>query len=161
MAWPVDWDRGSVLGAIEQASGVALDPNDDLPDTLIAKAQELRLEPIHLRMWIFDQPKAGWNPQSLTSWARRNGISAAPEGEQMPTEELIIESRPFIVRAQKACHFYGRHMASVGVMVESGGNECALITSSFAPCSMELNHAEPRWELCLRNPDNNGTGANQ
>jgi hypothetical protein len=71
MSWPATWDRGSVLGAIEEASGVSLSADDSLPDTLIAKAQELGLIPVDLKLWIYDSPEHGWTPDALESWARR------------------------------------------------------------------------------------------
>lgn len=71
MAWPVDWDRASVLGAIEEASGVVLHFDDSLPDTLIAQAQALGLQPLDLKLWIYDSPEPGWTPDALARWARR------------------------------------------------------------------------------------------
>jgi hypothetical protein len=76
MAWPTDWDRGSVLGAIEEASGVPLHADDALPDTLIAQAQALGLRPIDLKLWIYDSPEHGWTPDALACWARRNHLPA-------------------------------------------------------------------------------------
>jgi len=76
MAWPTDWDRGNVLGAIEEASGVALSAEDSLPDTLIAKAQELGLKPVDLKLWIYDSPDHDWSPNTLEGWARRMHMTA-------------------------------------------------------------------------------------
>ncbi len=71
-AWWKRFDRESVLGAIEDASGRALDHNDPLPDTLIANAEALGLLPMHLRMWIYDEPKRDdWTADSLRAFARR------------------------------------------------------------------------------------------
>jgi hypothetical protein len=83
MAWPATWDRGSVLGAIEEASGVALSADSSLPDMLIAKAQELGLRPIDLKLWIYDSPSGGWTPDSLTRWANRDNrdnVAGCPDG---------------------------------------------------------------------------------
>jgi hypothetical protein len=86
MAWPATWDRSSVHGAIEEASGAALSVDDALADTLIARAQELRLHPIELKLWVYDLPKPdGWTADALTRWARRNGI--AREAAASGTEE--------------------------------------------------------------------------
>jgi hypothetical protein len=71
MAWPASWDRGSVLGAIEEASGQPLSADDPTPDMLIAKAQELGLNPVDLKLWIYDSPEHGWTPDALSSWAGR------------------------------------------------------------------------------------------
>jgi hypothetical protein len=83
MAWPVEWDRGGVLGAIEEASGVPLSADDALPDTLIAKAQELGLQPADLNLWIYvtgvgsDREALGWTPCALVSWTARMRLAAA------------------------------------------------------------------------------------
>lgn len=70
MPWPVRWDRGNVLGAIEEASGVSLSADDPLPDTLIAKAQELGLMAVDLRLWIYDRPNS-FTADELVRWAQR------------------------------------------------------------------------------------------
>jgi hypothetical protein len=76
-AWPGTWDRGAILGAIEQASGTALSADDAAVDTLIAKAQELCLLPAELHVWITDQPKIdGWTAEALVRWARRYGVGS-------------------------------------------------------------------------------------
>jgi hypothetical protein len=72
VAWWRDLDRQAILAAIEEAAGAGLAPTDPLPDTLIASAQALGLEPVDLRMWIFDDPhRRDWTVESLTLWARR------------------------------------------------------------------------------------------
>lgn len=71
MAWPIEWDRANVLGAIEEAGGVSLAVDDSLPDTLIAKAQELGLKPVDLKLWIYDSPKFRWTVDALERWAQR------------------------------------------------------------------------------------------
>lgn len=80
MAWPVEFDRSNVLGAIEEASGVSLSADDSLADTLIAKAQELGLHPVDLKIWIYDSASIlrGWNPESLEEWSRRLGLGSSP-----------------------------------------------------------------------------------
>jgi hypothetical protein len=54
------------------------------------------------------------------------------------------------------CLFYGKHAALVdspsgGVLTESGGNQCALIIESYAPCKLELAGHAPVLENCDRN----------
>lgn len=71
------WDRAAVLAAIEEAAGEGLAVNDPLPDSLIAEAQALALEPWELRMWIYEQPKDEWSMAALGAWARRLGAGAA------------------------------------------------------------------------------------
>jgi hypothetical protein len=81
--WWRDFDRQATLAAIEEAAGVALSPCDPLPDTLIASAQALGLQPVDLRMCIFDDPhRRDWTVESLTLWARRFhlGSAAGEEG---------------------------------------------------------------------------------
>jgi hypothetical protein len=70
MPWPASWDRGGVIGALEEASGVALSVQDALPDTLIAHAQELGLHPLQLFLWI-SEPEHAWTVDELTEWAER------------------------------------------------------------------------------------------
>jgi hypothetical protein len=108
MAWPTSWDRGNVLGAIEEASGVSLSADDSLPDTLIAKAQELGLKPIDLKLWIYDHPEHGWTPEAMESWARRMHMTAPLAacghcGKKLYTQPEIEHHRP-----PEACHENGK-----------------------------------------------------
>ncbi len=77
MAWPAEirpWQRaGRDRGS---RRGVALGVDDSLPDTLIAKAQELGLKPIDLKLWIYDSPDHDWTPGTLEGWARRMHLTA-------------------------------------------------------------------------------------
>ena len=82
MAWPVEWDRGSVLGAIEEASGVSLSADDAIADSLIAKAQELGLRPVDLKLWIYDSPEHAWTTGDLEAWARRWLSVVSPNAEE-------------------------------------------------------------------------------
>ena len=74
MAWPTDWDRGHVLGALEEATRQSIHADDPLPDTLIAKSQELGLLPAELKLWIYDSPN-DWTVDTLTRWARQYGLN--------------------------------------------------------------------------------------
>lgn len=67
------WDRAHVLQQIEEASGQSLSAGDSLPDSLIATAQALGLQPHELGVWIYDTPHE-WQPGELAVWARRNGF---------------------------------------------------------------------------------------
>jgi hypothetical protein len=52
-----------------------------------------------------------------------------------------------------SCEFYGYHaIPAMRVLARSGGNQCALVTSAFAPCKMELAGRAPDWPLCPYNP---------
>lgn len=70
------WDRSHVLQQLEEASGQALSAGDSLPDSLIATAQALGLQPHELGVWIYDAPHS-WQPGELATWARRNGFGEA------------------------------------------------------------------------------------
>lgn len=74
MPWPSDWDRAHVLGALEEAARVSLSPNDETPDALIVRAQELGLLPAELRLFIFDAPNS-WTTDELVRWARQYGLN--------------------------------------------------------------------------------------
>jgi hypothetical protein len=80
--------RADVLAALEEASGSALDPNDPLPDSLIANAEALGLLPAELRLFIFDEPKrADWDMNALAVWARHYGLGIyAPKAEDAAKE---------------------------------------------------------------------------
>ena len=60
-----------------------------------------------------------------------------------------------------SCPFYGHAVAFVNgthpVMMDSGGNQCALMTGAHSPCRMEIGGARPNWGECIRNPENNGS----
>lgn len=74
---PAAFDRGAVRGAVEEATGIALRVDDPLPDSLIARAEELGLGPLQLTLWIHDQPKQDWSRDALARWAERNGFMHA------------------------------------------------------------------------------------
>ena len=51
------------------------------------------------------------------------------------------------------CPFYGRYAALLGsgnfpILIDSHGNQCALITSSFAPCIREHEGLPVDWQEC-------------
>ncbi len=52
-----------------------------------------------------------------------------------------------------SCPFYGKCAAPLmKTVVSTGGNQCALVTESFAPCIMEtLALKPPNWATCQRN----------
>lgn len=56
------------------------------------------------------------------------------------------------------CPFYGFHQtANVGInLIDSCGNQCALITGVFSPCRLETAGHRPDWERCgvFNIPDN-------
>jgi hypothetical protein len=59
-----------------------------------------------------------------------------------------------------SCPFYSaslnfkRDANEGGVLFNSGGNQCALITSAHSPCWMEVSESRPpEWAACPRNPE--------
>jgi hypothetical protein len=46
-----------------------------------------------------------------------------------------------------SCRFYGKHSA-LGALVDSHGNQCALITEAFSPCRIETNGLRPDETSC-------------
>jgi len=54
------------------------------------------------------------------------------------------------------CPYYGKHAIQLapgiaahrGVLVRSGGNQCALVTDSYRPCYMQLAGQQPELEAC-------------
>jgi hypothetical protein len=72
------WDRGRVLQQIEEASGQALSAGDTLPDSLMASAQALGMEPHELGVWIYETDH-NFQTGQLIDWALRNGFGTAPE----------------------------------------------------------------------------------
>ena len=60
---------------------------------------------------------------------------------KLPAPYLEVERHP--------CPFYGFNgMFRFGDMMDSEGNQCALITDSYSPCQMEMDGDEPNWNLC-------------
>jgi len=37
---------------------------------------------------------------------------------------------------------------SQGILVDTYGNQCALIIGSYSPCRMEMNKENPDWNKC-------------
>lgn len=54
-----------------------------------------------------------------------------------------------------SCHFYGvRAYPKFGLLFESGGNQCGLVTTKVSPCRMEMQGQHCDFKLC----ELNGTG---
>jgi hypothetical protein len=55
------------------------------------------------------------------------------------------------------CPFYGRQMYQTGLiggprpilLIGTNGNQCAIVTTSHAPCRMEIDSEEPDWKTCV------------
>jgi hypothetical protein len=58
--------------------------------------------------------------------------------------------------ADRNCPFYGRHLYSASskivdppfYLIDSRGNQCAVIQSAFAPCQMEIAQKPVDWRVC-------------
>ncbi len=77
MAWPHDYDRSYVHGAIAEATGMMLRADDPLLDVLINQAQELGMKPDDLKRWIYTELpgltvriRHREVTDALTAWAR-------------------------------------------------------------------------------------------
>ena len=50
------------------------------------------------------------------------------------------------------CPFYGRHTvlrgAAFPILIAQQGNQCAVITTAYSPCRMEIDGQEPDWRTC-------------
>lgn len=66
----------------------------------------------------------------------------------MKTSTESVESDLQIKRPY--CPFYGFSNMG-GSLIDSKGNQCALITNSYSPCQMEMREEEPNWQSCPLN----------
>ena len=62
------------------------------------------------------------------------------------------EIRPYVLRPD--CAFHGFSGMS-NVMMDSGGNQCALKIDSYSPCQMEMVGNKPSWSECPFNTEKN------
>ncbi len=62
-----------------------------------------------------------------------------------------------IVFADEAGEPLPMFFPSPHLVTGGGSNRCALITSAHSPCVMEISGQQPRWSVCGRNPENNGS----
>lgn len=56
-------------------------------------------------------------------------------------------------RGHPGCRYYGHSnvaLRAIRELVSSGGNECALIHTSYAPCEMTMAGMQPDQALCPR-----------
>ncbi len=48
------------------------------------------------------------------------------------------------------CPFYGKsYHVELGVLLETHGNQCAIVRVAHAPCTMEMRHLPVEWAACL------------
>jgi hypothetical protein len=61
----------------------------------------------------------------------------------------MAESTTALVARGKKCPFYGfASPVGTNIFLSSGGNQCAMIRDSHAPCSMEMQEKTPDWDDC-------------
>ena len=61
-----------------------------------------------------------------------------------------VEGEVINLTQRQRCPFYG-FSAARGNLIDTKGNQCALITNSHSPCRMEMNQEDPDWEACPYN----------
>ena len=99
MAWPESWDRGYVIDAILQATGVFLSPADPLPDLLIQRAQDIGIQPAALKSWIYEelpnsQLRYKMLTDALTEWANGKGLATEPAAVCAHCGKAVDTSKP-------------------------------------------------------------------
>ncbi len=80
-------------------------------------------------------------------------IYICPLLERKGRERKDKEIRPYVLRPD--CAFHGFSGMFDGVMMDSGGNQCALKTGSYSPCQMEMRGNKPYWSECPFNTEEN------
>ncbi len=75
---------------------------------------------------------------------------------KMYLQRKAREIKPYTQVERFPCLFRGFHVA-LGMMLDSGGNECALKTRSYSPCQMEMRGNKPSWSECPFNTEENRT----
>lgn len=69
------------------------------------------------------------------------------EEEAATAYEALSEEVQELREEERNCPFYGCHDA-MGLLIDSGGNQCALISESYSPCKMELEGLPVNWKTC-------------
>ena len=64
------------------------------------------------------------------------------------------ELKPYFEKKRNPCPFYGFHIL-LGNLIDQDGNRCALITTSYSPCQMEVAKKTPEWNKCPFNTEEN------
>lgn len=64
--------------------------------------------------------------------------------------------KPLLDKTMYQCPFYGFYTShNAKALIDSQGNQCALITSSYSPCQMEMRNQTPSWNECPLNSKEN------
>lgn len=58
--------------------------------------------------------------------------------------------KPYFEKQRPPCPFYGFGYVFNGIL-DTKGNQCALIKESHTPCQMEVQQQEPNWYKCSMN----------
>lgn len=73
----------------------------------------------------------------------------------LPVLKRKVEGiKPYFEVERPQCPFYG-FRGMFGVLMDSKGNQCALITESYSPCQMEMREQQPDWSECPFNTEEN------
>lgn len=68
----------------------------------------------------------------------------------MSTPNPTDQTKP--ITPTGGCRFYGCHaVPRAQVLVESQGNQCALVRDAYAPCQMEIEGKPVDWQKCPKN----------
>ena len=59
---------------------------------------------------------------------------------------------PVMDKKRYACPFYGFYMAP-GALLDTEGNQCALLTDSYSPCQMQVYGELPNFGACPTNTE--------
>jgi len=58
----------------------------------------------------------------------------------------------YFEKERPVCPFYGFN-GMFGGLIDSRGNQCALVKKSYSPCQMELDGETPDWHNCPLNTE--------
>ena len=65
---------------------------------------------------------------------------------------MVNETKAYETRVRTKCPFYGFAYA-MEMLIDSKGNQCALVTNSHSPCRMEMSNQEICWNKCRLNKE--------
>ncbi len=63
----------------------------------------------------------------------------------------MFELLPVFEKERYKCPFYGFTTGMMNSFMDTEGNQCALVTSSFSSCRMERGGDVPNWDSCSLN----------
>ena len=87
---------------------------------------------------------------SISRYVGRTLETGRDISNDIPREKQEI--KPTTEKQRHRCPFYGFYIAP-GVLLDSEGNQCALITNSYSPCQMHICGELPNWGACPINTE--------